>query len=457
MNVPREVFREYDIRGVVGEQLTPELAHAIGRAVVTMTAQRVTGQVRLAIGRDNRPSGELLSRATRDGVAAAGGVAVDVGPLPTPALYFALHDLDVDGGIQVTGSHNPPEFNGFKMVVSGDTVYGAAIQEIRTLIENDSSYDGAGSLEADGSVLERYRLAIVERNGPLSRPMKAVVDCGNGVMSLAAVETLTQVGADVVALFCESDGTFPNHHPDPTVPENLVDLQEAVRRTQADLGIAFDGDGDRIGVVDEHGTMILGDRLLALFGRDLADRFGAGHTVIYDVKCSDLLASDLEQHGLKPVMWKTGHSLLKVKMKEVGAPLAGEMSGHVFFGADYYGFDDALFAAARLLSYLARQSGSLSAQFASFPDRASTPELRVNCPEDRKFEIVSRAAEHFGRMYDTNTLDGVRITFPEGWGLLRASNTQPVLVMRFEASTPELLSSYRGEVEGWLRSQGVKP
>ncbi len=456
MKVPREVFREYDIRGVVGEQLTPELAHAIGRAVVTKTARRVTRQVRLAVGRDNRPSGELLARAVRDGIAAAGGVAVDVGPLPTPALYFALHDLDVDGGIQVTGSHNPPEFNGFKMVVCGDTVYGPAIQEIRELIESDSTLDGHGSLDANETVLERYRHAIVERNGPLQRPLKVVVDCGNGVMSLVAAETLSQLGADVVPLFCESDGTFPNHHPDPTVPENLVDLQEAVRRTQAELGVAFDGDGDRIGVVDEHGVMVLGDRLLAIFGRDLAGRFGPDHTVIYDVKCSDLLARDLEQHGLKPVMWKTGHSLLKVKMKELGAPLAGEMSGHVFFGADYFGFDDALFAAARLLAYLARQSASLSSLLSSFPPRASTPELRVECPEARKFDIVAKAASHFGKLYETITLDGVRIAFPDGWGLLRASNTQPVLVMRFEASTPDLLSQYRGEVEGWLSSQGIQ-
>ena len=453
MKIPPSIFRQYDIRGVVGEHLDPQVAHAIGRAVATDARQRTGKAARLAVGRDNRPSGELLAHALGDGMAAAGATAIDIGMLPTPALYLALHELGVDGGVQVTGSHNPPQFNGFKMVVGGKTLYGEDIQELRRLIEDDATDDGAGSLEVETTVLERYSAAILERNGPLARPLRVVVDCGNGVTSLVAERVLSRLGADVTPLFCESDGTFPNHHPDPSVLENLADLQEAVRRVKAALGIAFDGDGDRIGVVDERGEVVYGDKLLALFGRDLVQRLGDGHSVIFDVKCSDVLAGDLEKSGLKPVMWKTGHSLIKAKMKELGSPLAGEMSGHMFFGGDYYGFDDALFAAARLLDYLAKTNEPISVMLSSLPQRYSTPELRVDCDDDRKFDIVARAVEHFSSKYETLNIDGVRISFADGWGLIRASNTQPVLVMRFEAGSEDALQSYRGEVEEWLASE----
>ena len=453
MNVPASIFRQYDIRGVVGEQLDAQVAHAIGRAVATDARRRMGKAARLAVGRDNRHSGELLAHALGDGMAAAGATAVDIGMLPTPALYLALHELGVDGGVQVTGSHNPPQFNGFKMVVGGETLYGEDIQELRRLIEDDATDDGAGSLEVETTVLEKYSAAILERNGPLARPIRVVVDCGNGVTSLVAEKVLSRLGADVTPLFCESDGTFPNHHPDPSVLENLTDLQEAVRRVRAALGIAFDGDGDRIGVVDERGDVVYGDKLLALFGRDLVQRLGDGHSVIFDVKCSDVLAGDLEKSGLQPVMWKTGHSLIKAKMKELGSPLAGEMSGHMFFGGDYYGFDDALFAAARLLDYLAKTNEPVSVMLSSLPQRCSTPELRVDCDDDRKFDIVARAVEHFSSRYETLNIDGVRISFADGWGLIRASNTQPVLVMRFEAGSEEGLQSYRREVEEWLASE----
>ena len=279
------------------------------------------------------------------------------------------------------------------------------------------------------------------------------MDCGNGVSSLVAVDTLRRLGANVVPLFCESDGTFPNHHHDPTVVENLRDLQEAVRREGGELGIAFDGDGDRIGAVDEQGRPVFGDQLLVLLGRDLARRMGPGHAVIFDVKCSEVLPRELTRSGLVPTMWKTGHSLIKQKMKESGAPLAGEMSGHMFFGGDWYGFDDALFAAARLLRYVAELGGPLSRHFADLPATVSTPELRVDCPDERKFAIVERAARHFAAKYPVATLDGVRITFKDGWGLLRASNTQPVLVLRFEAANAAALAAYRAEVEGWLTAQ----
>lgn len=455
MEIPASIFREYDIRGVVNEELDPRVAHAVGRAVATEARRRIDRAPRLAVGRDNRPSGETLAGAVRDGIAAAGATAVDVGMLPTPALYLALHELAVDGGVQVTGSHNPPEFNGFKMVVAGQTLHGEDIQSLRRLIEDDATHDGAGNVEVESTVLERYAAAILERNGPLASPLRVAVDCGNGVTSVVAEMVLSRLGTDVVPLFCESDGTFPNHHPDPTVLENLVDLQEAVRRTKAAVGIAFDGDGDRIGVVDERGDVVFGDKLVALYGRDLVLRAGKGHAVIFDVKCSDVLAQDLEASGLRPVMWKTGHSLIKAKMKEEGAPLAGEMSGHMFFGGDYYGFDDALFAAARLLDYLGKTEQPLSVLLSNLPERRSTPELRVACNEDEKFDIVARAVGHFSAKYDTLDIDGVRIAFENGWGLVRASNTQPVLVMRFEASNEADLASYRGEVEDWLREEGV--
>jgi len=454
MHPPAAIFREYDIRGIVGDQLTPEVARAIGQAIATLGWQRLGRAPRLAVGRDNRPSGPGLVHGLLSGIEAVGGHGVDVGELPTPALYFATHVLNVDGGVQVTGSHNPPEFNGFKCVLGGDAVAGADIQDLRRLIEEGRTpgRPGGGRSE-DSSILPRYRDAIVQRNGPLPRKIKVVVDCGNGVSSVIAVDALQRLGADVVPLFCQSDGTFPNHHPDPTVVENLRDLQAAVRREKGELGIAFDGDGDRIGAVDEQGRPVFGDQLLVLLGRDLARRMGPGHAVIFDVKCSEVLPRELTRAGLVPTMWKTGHSLIKQKMKESGAPLAGEMSGHMFFGGDWYGFDDALFAAARLLRYLAEQGGPLSRLLADLPVTVATPELRVDCPDDRKFEIVQRAARHFAAKYPVSTLDGVRITFAQGWGLLRASNTQPVLVLRFEAATAAALASYRTEVESWLAAQ----
>jgi phosphomannomutase/phosphoglucomutase len=455
MNIPSVVFREYDIRGTVGDQLTPALAQAVGRAFATAVQRRIGRPVRIVVGRDNRPSGDGLSQGIRDGIAAAGATAVDLEQLPTPALYLAERVLEVDGGLQVTGSHNPPEFNGFKMVVGGEAFFGKDIQDLYGLIQRDDLDRGKGSQSADRTVLDRYVQGIVERNGPIARRVKVVVDCGNGVASLVAERVLSGIGADVVPLYCESDGTFPNHHPDPTVMENVVDLQETVRRVRAEIGIGFDGDGDRIGVVDETGRVVFGDHILLLLARELARRAGGGHPVIFDVKCSETLRSGLLAAGLRPVMWKTGHSLLKAKMKETKAPLAGEMSGHMFFAGDYYGFDDAPFAAARLLRYLAGTEGPLSPLLADIPKTFTTPEIRVDCPDDRKFDVVEQAAQHFARRYDVVTIDGVRITFADGWGLLRASNTQPVLVMRFEASSEAGLNAHRGEVEAWLRSRGV--
>ncbi len=449
MNVPRSVFRQYDVRGVVGAELTPAFARALGQAYATLGWERLGRAPRLAVGRDNRPSGEALAAAVREGIAATGGTAVDVGQLPTPALYFAVHALGTDGGLQVTGSHNPPEFNGFKMVLTGDSLHGEEILRLHEIISLESWQAGSGAQTADGSILGRYRQAIVEHHC-LARPVRVVVDCGNGVGSLIAVSTLEALGAEVIPLFCDSDGTFPNHHPDPTVLENLRDLQAAVRRTGAELGIAFDGDADRIGAVDETGGVVFGDLLLVLFGRDAVRRFGPGAPVIFDVKCSEVLPQALAAAGARPEMWKTGHSLIKARMKELHAPLAGEMSGHMFFGGDWYGFDDALFAAARLLEIVAAGRGGLAPLLAELPVTFATPEIRVDCADEAKFDLVARAARHFAARYPVNTIDGVRMTFPRGWGLVRASNTQPILVLRFEATDQAALDAYRTEVEGWL-------
>jgi phosphomannomutase/phosphoglucomutase len=458
VKLPGTIFRQYDIRGTVGDQLTPAAARAVGQAYATLAWERLNRAPRVAVGRDNRPSGPDLAAGVREGIVLAGGTALDVGEVPTPALSFATHTLEVDGGIQVTGSHNPPAFNGFKMVLEHDAVFGDDIQRLYRLITDDKLLTRPGGTHtAHRGLLPAYRDAIVRHNGPLARPVKVVVDCGNGVTSLIAIETLRRVGAQVVPLFADSDGTFPNHHPDPTVIENLRDLQAVVEREGAELGIAFDGDGDRIGAVDERGVVVFGDQLLILFGRDLVQRFGPGKAVIFDVKCSEVLPQMLRQAGLEPIMWKTGHSFIKQKMKDLGAPLAGEMSGHMFFGGDWYGFDDALFAAARLLAYVAREGGPLSRLLADIPRTIATPELRVDCADERKFDVVQRAAEYFAARYPVATLDGVRITFPEGWGLVRASNTQPVLVLRFEAASETALAAYRREVEGWLSQNGVQP
>src|SRR5215204_587785 len=452
MNVPKSIFRQYDVRGLVGKELTPEFARALGLAFGTVAAERLGRPPSIAVGRDNRPSGDALARAVRQGITDTGGTAIDVGMLPTPALYFAVSALRTDGGLQVTGSHNPPEFNGFKMVLDGEAFHGEDILGLWEIIMAERWISSSGKEASDSSVLQRYRDTIISHH-KLERPVTVVVDCGNGVGSVIAVATLRGLGAEVTPLFCDSDGTFPNHHPDPTVPENLRDLQAAVRRSGAELGIAFDGDAVRIGAVDETGEIIYGDQLLVLFGRDAVRRFGRGTPVIFDVKCSEVLPAALAGAGARPVMWKTGHSLIKAKMKELAAPLAGEMSGHMFFGGDYLGFDDALFAAARLLEIVSRGTHGLSPLLADLPRTYATPEIRVECPEEEKFDLVERAAVHFATLYPVNTIDGVRITFPKGWGLLRASNTQPVLVMRFEATDEAARDEYRAEIEGWLERQ----
>ncbi len=455
MRISPVIFRQYDIRGTIGVDFTPEVARAVGLAFGSEARERLGRAPSLVVGRDNRPSGEQLAAALIEGLLSTGANVLGVGLVPTPTLYFAIHHLRADGGIQITGSHNPPEFNGFKMVLSGLPFAGEDIQGLRARIEGDRFAKGQGGMAAH-HVLDAYKKEVVGRMGALARPLGVVVDCGNGTAGLAGPDVLEGLGARLVRLYCESDGTFPHHHPDPTVLENLRDLQARVRSERADVGIAFDGDGDRIGAVDERGEILFGDQILALLGQDVVRRLGKGQEVIFDVKCSDALAEVLEQAGAKATMWMTGHSHIKRKMKETGAVLAGEMSGHMFFGPpDYLGFDDAMYAAARLLKIVAGQNKPLSALRAALPQYVSTPEIRVDCPEDRKAVVVEAAARYFSARYPTVTIDGARWRTGDGWGLIRASNTQPILVLRFEARSARGLEAIRAEAEQVLRAQGA--
>ena len=453
MAISAGIFRQYDIRGIVDKDLTVEAARGVGRAYAVYLAEHgIKGAV--AIGRDNRPSGVKLRDALAGGLRECGVDVVDIGVVPTPVLYWSLHHLDVVGGIQITGSHNPPEYNGFKMSVGKESLHGDGITHLHEIITAGKFPTGKGSTREE-AVIDRYIDDVVAKIGRLSRPLSAAIDCGNGAGALVAQQLFDRLGLKGTYLFCESDGTFPNHHPDPTVVENLHDLIGAVAKQKLDLGIAFDGDADRIGLVDERGEIIWGDRLLIIYARDVLKRTGKGQSIIFDVKCSQALPDAITAAGGKPVMWKTGHSLIKDKMKEEKAPIAGEMSGHMFFTEGFYGHDDALYGAARLLKILAESGGKTSELLAGVPDFIVTPEIRVEVPEERKFAIVDDAVKYFRARHDVNDVDGVRVLFGDGWGLIRASNTQPVLVCRFEARTEERLAEIRGEMEGWLRSQGV--
>ena len=451
-----QIFREYDIRGIVEKDLTGDVPELIGRAFGSELRERLGGGegLTVAVGRDNRPSSPGLADGIMRGITSAGVNVIDVGTVPTPVLYYAAAKLDLDGGLQITGSHNPPEYNGFKMLVRGRALYGAAIQRLLERIQKQEFTEGAGRRE-HRDIIPTY-IEDVGSRFKLDRPVRVVADCGNGTGSLVAVDLLKRIGADVIPLYCESDGTFPNHHPDPVVDENLVDMIELVRTEKADLGVAFDGDADRIGAVDEQGNIIRGDILLLLYGLDALKRLGAPQPLVFDVKCSQAVPEVFSAHGGKPIMWKTGHSLIKEKMKETGAPVAGELSGHICFGEDYYGFDDALYAACLLVQMVSRSDRPLSALTAEFPKYVSTPEIRVDVDEESKFDIVKHAVDHFKKTHDVIDVDGARVQFDDGWGLIRASNTQPVLVLRYEARTEEGLGRIRNEMESWMRSQGVR-
>ncbi len=436
------IFREYDIRGIAETELQDAGIQDLGRAVGTYL-QRHNGK-NINLGRDCRLSSERLRNALMAGLKSSGCHVTDIGVVPTPVLYYSVFHLKADGAVMITGSHNPSEYNGFKVVSGASTIHGEQIQEVRRLIENRDFLSGEGTEKlADAVTPYVDEIAAQFR---FDRRVKVVFDAGNGTAGPVMQRLIAKLNCEATTLFFDMDGRFPNHHPDPTVPANLALLIDAVKREGAELGIAFDGDSDRIGAVDENGEVVFGDQLMIVYSREILSR-KPGATFIGEVKCSQTLYNDIRERGGNGIMWKTGHSLIKAKMKEERAELAGEMSGHMFFADRYYGFDDALYAACRLIEIVARSGCPLSAQLADVPKMVSTPEIRVDCPDEAKFDVVARVSEHFRKLYPILDVDGVRVLFPHGWGLVRASNTQPVLVLRFEAATRELLQQYRKEVE----------
>ena len=444
---PHHAFREYDIRGVAGIDITEALAYRLGKAYAAMLSDDDTRPV--AVGRDVRLSGPALQQSLMQGLTDAGRDEVDIGINPTPLAYYAVYRLDMGGCIMVTASHNPGEYNGFKMMIGKSSLYGEDIQQLKTLMQQHlHDADRRGDITRR-SVLEDYS-RFVAADCPLIRPLRVVIDAGNGPAGMVAAPIYRRLGCEVIELYCEPDGNFPNHHPDPSRAENLADLSECVRRQQADLGIAFDGDGDRIGVVDAQGQMVWADMLLLLLARHLL-KSHPGATIISEVKCSQHMYDGISAAGGKPIMWRTGHSPIKAKMKETGALLAGEMSGHLFFADRFFGFDDAAYAGARVMQMLTDCGATFSELLQDIPHAECTPEIRIDCSDEEKFALVDDAIAHFRKLgYDIIDIDGMRINFGDGWGLLRASNTQPALVMRFEAPNKSRLQEIRDIIESWL-------
>ncbi|MDP2826554.1 MAG: phosphomannomutase/phosphoglucomutase [Sulfuritalea sp.] len=443
-----EIFKAYDIRGIVRTTLTAETVRQIGLALGSEAVAR--GVKAIVIGRDGRLSGPELSTALAHGITQTGVDVIDIGRVPTPMTYFAAHELGTDSCVSVTGSHNPPEYNGLKMVLDGQTLYGEMIQDLRRRITSADYCEGHGVVR-HANVRHAYLDRIVG-DVKLSRPMKIVIDCGNGVAGSVAPKLFRRMGCTVTELFCEVDGNFPNHHPDPSKPENLVDLQRAVRETGAELGLAFDGDGDRLGVVTRDGEIIFPDRQLMLFAADVLTR-NPGAQIIYDVKCSRWLAQSIRQQGGRPLMWNTGHALIKTKLKETGAPLAGEMSGHMFFKERWFGFDDALYTGARLLEIVSRWKDS-NWPLKNLPNAISTPELNIKMQEGEPHALVAKLQQGGRKLLpgarELITIDGVRAEYADGFGLARASNTTPVVVLRFEADTQPALVRIKNEFKAAL-------
>lgn len=443
------IFREYDVRGIYGKDLTLEAAELLGKGFGAYAKGK--GVKKITLGRDVRLSSDALHDSIIKGLTEAGMEIIDVGVCPTPLLYFSIHHLKADGGVMITGSHNPPEFNGFKLAIGKETIYGDKIQEVRKIIENGKFEKGKGTV-SDYDIVQDYLNYLKNNFGGFiksKRPLKIVVDCGNGTAGIAVPAILKSLGCDVTELFCDLDGNFPNHHPDPTIPKNLEALIRKVKEEKADFGAAYDGDADRIGVVDENGEIIWGDKLMIIFSRDILKK-KPGATFISEVKSSQTMYDDIAKNGGKAIMWKTGHSLIKAKMKEAGALLAGEMSGHIFFADRYLGYDDAIYATCRLAEILAESNKKTSELLSDVPKTYSTPEIRIDCPDEKKFQIVEAAKERFRKEYKIIDVDGVRILFDDGWGLIRASNTQPVLVMRFEANSEKRLKEIKDFVEAEL-------
>jgi phosphomannomutase/phosphoglucomutase len=442
------VFREYDIRGLAEKDFNEEFALLLGKVHGTAIAEQ--GGTRVTVGRDCRATSNGYADAVIAGMAACGLQVYDIGVCPTPLLYFSLFHLAVDGGVEVTASHNPSEYNGFKLCVGKSTIFGDQIQEVRARMERGDFRERTGGKVESYAIVPPYHEHLMRDVPKLARPLKVVVDAGSGVGGPVAPPIFRQLGCTVWEIACTPDARFPIHHPDPTVPENLQMLIDKVREQGADLGIAYDGDADRIGAVDEKGNILWGDELLILFARDVLRRHPQA-VIISEVKCSQRLYDDIEKRNGKAIMWKAGHSLLKAKMKETHALLAGEMSGHMFFADRYFGYDDAIYASLRLLQIVAEAEHPLSALLADLPESRSTPEIRVDCPDETKFIIAEKAKEYFRKHYDIIDVDGVRVRFPQGWGLIRASNTQPALVLRFEAQSSEKLNEYRSIVEEKLK------
>lgn len=443
-----QIFREYDVRGLVDKDLTDAVVEDLGRGLATMV-KRAHGST-IVVGRDARESGPRFQAAFIKGATSTGIHVIDVGVVPTPVVYFAANTLPVDGLAVITGSHNPPEYNGFKMGVGKTTFYGETIQHLRTLIETRDFEKGTPGTVTSFDACTPYLHFVTSTVTRGPKKLKVVVDAGNGVGGIVSVPMLEKLGYDVMPLYCEPDGRFPNHHADPTVAKNLELLIAAVKKEKADLGVAYDGDADRIGVVDEHGEIIWGDKLMILLSRAVLKAV-PGAAIVGEVKCSFTMYDDIAKHGGKPVMWKTGHSLIKAKMKELHAELAGEMSGHIFYKHRFFGFDDAPYTAARLLEILSNEKGTLSSMLADVPVTYSSPELRFDTVEEKKTALVKRCTEMLrAKGLNLIEVDGVRATWPDGWGLIRSSNTTPILVVRYEAKTKERLEEIRALIDGTI-------
>ncbi len=440
-----EMFREYDIRGIAGKDMTEDDVIRIGKGVGTFLLQH--GCSKLTVGRDCRITSDLYSKKLIEGLLSTGCDVIDIGVCTTPVLYYSIKHLKQEGGVMVTASHNPPEYNGFKLCMDSDSIHGKDIQKVLGII-NEKSFAGGKGSASSADVVPSYK-KFIEKNITISKPLKVGVDAGNGTAGVIAVPILKNLNCEVYDLYCDMDGTFPNHEADPTRIENMKDLIDMVKEKGLDIGIGYDGDGDRIGVVDEKGNIVFGDQLMIIFSREILSR-KPGATFVSEVKCSKTMYDDIEKHGGRAIMWKTGHSLIKKKMKEEKAELAGEMSGHMFFADRYFGFDDAVYASCRLLEILSSTGKKISDLLSDVPKTYSTPEIRVECPDDKKFAVVEKVTEYFRKHYNIIDIDGVRVLFDDGWGLVRASNTQPVLVLRFEAISEKRLSEIRNLVESAL-------
>ena len=439
------IFREYDIRGIAGKDLKENDALLIGKGVGTFLQQR--GRSRLTVGRDCRLTSDLYTKNVIEGLLSTGCDVTDIGVCPTPVLYFSITHFDQQGGVMVTASHNPPEYNGFKLCIGTDSIFGEDIQKIFKIISNASFSQSNGSLFTVNAIAP-YK-AFVEKNISIPRTLKVGLDAGNGTAGVVAVPVIKNLNCQVHDLYCDMDGTFPNHEADPTVASNLNDLIKLIREKSLDVGIAYDGDGDRIGVVDEKGNIVYGDKLVIIFAREILSR-KPGVTFISDVKCSKTLFDDIEKHGGRAIMWKTGHSLIKQKMRLEKAELAGELSGHMFFSDRFLGFDDAIYASCRLIEILSKTGKRISDLLSDVPQTYSTPEIRVSCPDEKKFVVVAKVTDFFRQCHDVIDIDGVRVLFEDGWGLIRASNTQPALVLRFEAMSEKRLAEIRELIESAL-------